>query len=188
MESIASCILVVPSGEVERAKNSCEKTCPEAKVKEVICGGVRRQDSVRCGMDCLDADTEIVLIHDAARPFCSPALIQRVITAAQNSGAAVPGITLVDTLKRVDEKNMVSTTVDRRSMVAIQTPQGFQYSVLRAAYQNAWKKKLTATDDAGLVEYLEKPVEVVEGEVNNFKITKPYDLELAEILLETQGH
>jgi 2-C-methyl-D-erythritol 4-phosphate cytidylyltransferase len=184
MEAVAGCILVVPAGEEERATKSCEQSYSELKIKKVICGGVRRQDSVRCGMDCLDQDTEIVLIHDAARPFCSPDLIQRIITAAQNTGAAVPGIPIADTLKRADENNMVTATVDRRSLSAIQTPQGFRYSLLKEAYQNAWEKNLTATDDAGLIEHLQQPIKVVEGERNNFKITKPYDLELAEVLLK----
>jgi len=183
VEEISGCILVVPSGEEKRAKNICQQISGLEKVKQIVCGGARRQDSVRCGMDHLSPDVDIVLVHDAVRPFCSAELIRRVITSAEKAGAAVPGIPLADTLKRVDSTGHVAATVDRRSLVAVQTPQGFQFSQLRQAYQNAWEKSLTATDDAGLFEYLGQPVVVVEGEVCNFKITQPYDLQLAEILI-----
>jgi 2-C-methyl-D-erythritol 4-phosphate cytidylyltransferase len=183
MKEIAGCIVVVPGGQEEQGRNVCREFSPAAKVKEVICGGARRQDSVRCGMDYLDEDTEIVLIHDAARPFCSAELVARVLAAAEQTGAAIPGLPLADTVKRVDDKDQVVATIDRRNLVAVQTPQAFRLSVLRQAYQNAWKQNLTATDDAGLVEYLPHPVLVVEGETQNIKITKPFDLELAEILI-----
>jgi 2-C-methyl-D-erythritol 4-phosphate cytidylyltransferase len=183
MPEISGCIVVVPSGEEHKAKAVCQTLACADKVKEVVCGGARRQDSVRCGMDYLSKDAEIVLIHDAARPFCSPGLVNRIIAAAEKTGAAIPGLPLVDTLKRIDANSQVAGTVDRRSLVAVQTPQGFRQALLREAYQHAWNSNLTATDDAGLVEQLSHPIAVVEGENRNFKITRPFDLELAEILL-----
>lgn len=183
ISEIKQTILVVPAGSEERAREICRQDAGEGKVPEVVCGGPRRQDSVRNGMDHLAPDTEVVLIHDAARPFSDEKLIRRVIAAAFEQGAAVPGIPIVDTLKRVSAENRVDTTVDRRSLVAVQTPQGFQTAILRQAYQRAWEKKQTATDDAGLVEQLGQPVSVVEGDYTNFKITKPHDMELAEYLV-----
>ncbi len=183
LPEILKTILVVPPGSEERAREICRMGEGEHVLPEIVCGGPRRQDSVRNGMDHLAPDTEVVLIHDAARPFSDEALIRRVITAALEQGAAVPGVPIVDTLKRVNPESRVETTVDRRNLVAVQTPQGFQTVVLRQAYQHAWQKKLTATDDAGLVELLGRPVIVVEGNYTNFKITKPHDLELAEYLV-----
>ncbi|MCD4812110.1 2-C-methyl-D-erythritol 4-phosphate cytidylyltransferase [bacterium] len=186
IEAVRRVILVVPPGEEEKAQAVCRELTLD-KSYLVICGGARRQDSVRSGMDHLLEETEIVLVHDAARPFCTREIIQRVMIAVKKHGAAVPGIPLADTLKKVDGEAFVHGTVDRRSLVAVQTPQGFQRILLREAYQNAWKKNLTATDDAGLVELLGHRIAVVEGHAKNFKITKPYDLALAEILFKNTG-
>lgn len=183
LPEISSCILVVPADGEARARSVCQQMPVWAKTKDIVCGGARRQDSVRCGMDALDDDTEMVLIHDAARPFCSADLIRRVVLAAEKHGAAVPGLPVADTLKRLNNEGFVDTTLDRRHLVSVQTPQGFRLGLLKQAYQNAWTRNLTATDDAGLVEHLGQPVAVVEGEAGNFKITRPYDLKLAEMLL-----
>lgn len=177
---VSGVVLVVPAGQAERAWAIARKLPDSGKVREVADAGPRRQDSVRNGMDCLPADAELVLIHDAARPFASAALIRRVAEAAAQAGAALPGLPVVDTLKRVNAEGRIESTVDRRNLVAVQTPQGFRTTVLRQAYQRAWQENQTATDDAGLVEFLGQPVAVVEGETMNFKITRPHDLELAE--------
>jgi 2-C-methyl-D-erythritol 4-phosphate cytidylyltransferase len=106
-----------------------------------------------------------------------------VIQAAGQTGAAVPGTPVVDTLKRLNEAKQVEATIERRHLAAIQTPQGFRTAVLKEAYHNAWKKNVAATDDAGLVECLGLPISVVEGESRNFKLTTPDDLVLAEAWL-----
>ncbi|MEW6517518.1 MAG: 2-C-methyl-D-erythritol 4-phosphate cytidylyltransferase [candidate division FCPU426 bacterium] len=180
LPEVSGVILVVPAGQAERAWKEVRQLPDNGKVREIADAGPRRQDSVRNGMDALSGDAELVLVHDAARPFASAALIRRVAEAAARTGASVPGLPVVDTLKRVSAEGRIEGTVDRRNLVAVQTPQGFQSAVLRQAYQHAWKDNLAATDDAGLVELAGQPVSVVEGEAINFKITRSHDLELAE--------
>jgi 2-C-methyl-D-erythritol 4-phosphate cytidylyltransferase len=187
LDEVSGVVLVVPAGQAERAWEMVRRLPAGGRVKEIVDAGPRRQDSVRNGMDCLPTDAELVLIHDAARPFASAGLIRRVAEAAAQSGAAVPGLPVVDTLKRVSAEGRIESTVDRRNLVTVQTPQGFKTAVLRQAYQRAWQENRTATDDAGLVELAGQPVTVVEGEAGNFKITRPYDLELAEWWLNVKG-
>ena len=183
VEEISGIILVVPPGEEEQAAVLCRQTQGTGQVRTIVSGGARRQDSVRTGLEQLSPRTEIVLVHDAARPFIDTALVQRVRMAAEKTGAAVPGVRITDTLKRINSENRVEANVDRRNMMAIQTPQGFKSEILRRAYSQAWKQNLTATDDAGLVEYLGVPVTVVEGDPCNFKLTTPQDMIFAEAWL-----
>lgn len=177
---IHSVVLVAPAGLEEEVRRICGRFPGGERVRNVVPGGARRQDSVRQGLDHLLPETTVVLVHDAARPFADPELIRRVQAAAARHGAAVPGIPVADTLKRVTARSLVETTVDRRQLVAVQTPQGFRTEVLRRAHAHAWKTNQTATDDAGMVENLGVPVTVVEGDPRNFKLTTPQDLALAE--------
>jgi 2-C-methyl-D-erythritol 4-phosphate cytidylyltransferase/2-C-methyl-D-erythritol 2,4-cyclodiphosphate synthase len=147
-----------------------------------VVGGATRQDSVRAGLEALTAVApDIVLIHDAARPSVSAGLIERAIRVAEQTGAAVPGIPVVDTVKRVDEDGLVLETVERASLRAVQTPQAFDYARLLAAHRLAYEQELTAfSDDAALAEWADLPVTVFEGERENVKLTTPDDLERAE--------
>lgn len=146
-----------------------------------VSGGARRQDSVNSGLAALPETCTHVLVHDGARPFASPALINKICDALSEGAAAViPGIEVVDTIKeaRVGDgcTEYVSTTLERSSLRAVQTPQGFELRALRLAHQKAAKDGLEVTDDAALLEYLEIPVRIVEGEMENIKITNPSDL------------
>jgi 2-C-methyl-D-erythritol 4-phosphate cytidylyltransferase len=145
----------------------------------VVAGGATRQQSVDRGLAVLADDVDAVLVHDVARPFVPAAVIGRVI-ASLNSGAdaVVPGVPVVDTVKRVDASDAVTETVDRDSLRAVQTPQGFRRAVLAAAH--AASDGLDRTDDAGLVEARGVRVVVVEGAAEAFKITRPWDLTIAE--------
>ncbi len=141
----------------------------------VVTGGSSRAASVRCGLArCEDAD--IVIVHDAARPFASPALFEAVVAAiAGGADAAVPGLALTDTVKRVTRKGdvmVVAETLAREELVAVQTPQAFRRDVLERAHERGDD----ATDDAGLVEATGSVVVVVPGESANVKITRPDDL------------
>jgi len=158
-------ILVVPDGY--------DGTGEGADV--VVTGGASRAASVRCGrVECADAD--IVIVHDAARPLASPELFQRVVDAVKNgAGAAVPGLAITDTVKRVQrlgDLTTVDTTVSREDLVTVQTPQAFR----RATLERAHATSSDATDDAALVEAIDEQVVVVEGEEQNLKITSPADL------------
>lgn len=145
-----------------------------APVDAVAVGAATRSGSVRAGLAALPVDAEIVIVHDAARPLASPGLFAAVIAAVRaGADAAVPGVPVVDTLKRVDGDRVVET-VPRAGLVAVQTPQAFRAAALFAAHEGGDD----ATDDAGLVEAQGGTVVVVPGEIHNRKITRPEDLEL----------
>ncbi len=154
------------------------------KVRAVVKGGGRRQDSVLCGFRALDPEsTGIVLVHDAARPLADEALIQRVIEGARRIGAAVPAVPAEDTIKEVDGETVISTP-DRSRLRRCQTPQGFAFSLLGQALERAERSGWAGNDEAGLVERMGRKVIVVDGDVGNFKITTRRDLKMAEALLE----
>jgi 2-C-methyl-D-erythritol 4-phosphate cytidylyltransferase len=140
-------------------------------------GGARRRDSVAAGLAEVPDDVDWVLIHDAARPLITPRLIDRVLARASigDVDGVVPAIPLADTLKRVQGEKVIAT-VDREALAAVQTPQAFAVSVLRAAHKS---DAHDATDDAGLVERADGTVVTVMGDPSNLKITVPEDLEMA---------
>ena len=149
----------------------------------VVPGGGTRADSVRCGLDAVPDEAEVIVVHDAARPLAPPGLFAAVIAAVTDGGAdgAVPGVPPSDTIKSVDESGRVTGTLDRERLVAVQTPQAFRAGVLRRAHDGA--PVAGATDDAMLVESMGGTVRVVPGEPGNVKITEPDDLAAAELLL-----
>jgi 2-C-methyl-D-erythritol 4-phosphate cytidylyltransferase len=158
----------------------------------VVTGGATRADSVRRGLAAVPADATVVVVHDAARPLASPDLFAAVIAAVTDGGAdgAVPGVPPSDTIKAVDESGRVTDTLDRATLVAVQTPQAFGADVLRRAHDGALpaEPSVAATDDAMLVEALGGTVQVVPGDPGNLKITDPGDLQVAERLLaEREG-
>jgi 2-C-methyl-D-erythritol 4-phosphate cytidylyltransferase len=145
----------------------------------VVVGGATRAASVRRGLERCSA--EVIVVHDAARPLASPALFHRVADAVSGGAdAAIPGVKLVDTIKRVtvdDGPSMVIRTVNRDELVAVQTPQAFRRELLVRAHAGGED----ASDDAGLVEAIGGHVIVVEGEAHNIKVTRPEDLELLAV-------
>jgi 2-C-methyl-D-erythritol 4-phosphate cytidylyltransferase len=144
-------------------------------------GGATRSDSVRAGLRAIPEDADIVVVHDAARPLATPALFDAVIAAVQaGADAAVPGIPVSDTLKRVEGERVLET-VDRERLVAVQTPQAFRAFVLRAAHAQGGY----TTDDAALVEAARGQVVIVPGDPRNLKITTPDDLLVAAALLDS---
>lgn len=147
----------------------------------VVAGGARRQDSVAAGLDAVGDGASVVLVHDAARPFCSQALISRVIDAAAEAGAAVPAVQATDTVKQGADAagyTMVAATLPREGIYLAQTPQGFRIDVLRAAVALG-RSGVDATDEALLAERAGHPVRLVEGDEENVKITTPADLDRA---------
>lgn len=155
------------------------------KVTAVLAGGPERQDSVWNGLISLPPDTGLVAVHDGARPLLSKSMFDRIIKAAQRWGAAVPGIPPKDTLKSVDGDQFVRQTLDRGSIVAVQTPQIFGFGDLLQAYRRAQEEGFRGTDDASLFERYIGRVKVVAGDYRNLKITTPEDLALAEVLLHS---
>lgn len=186
---IASIVVVANEDELERVREAC---LPFSKVISVVEGGETRAESVRKGLNALPPDTEIVLVHDAARPLVTSSLIERIIAATARVGAAVPGLPLSDTVKRVDNDGLVRATVARATEVdgqmisgltAVQTPQGARVALLRAAYERIDFAHAALTDEASMIEALGEPVAVVAGEPNNIKITRQEDLAYAEMLI-----
>jgi 2-C-methyl-D-erythritol 4-phosphate cytidylyltransferase len=177
-------ILVVP----EQHKQKFEQTVradPQQKSLDFILesGGRRRQDSVVRGLDRLDEDCEVVVIHDGARPLISPVIIDHCVELAQKEGAAVVGVPAKDTIKVVSESRRIESTPPRNSLWEIQTPQAFRVEIIREAHRRAEQDGIEATDDAMLVERLGRRVALLEGERSNMKITTPEDLLIAEALI-----
>lgn len=153
------------------------------KCKKVIRGGEDREHSVLLAALEAEPDTELLAVQDGARPLVSPALVDRVIEAAQRCGAAAPAVPVKDTVKIVREDGAVEETLERSRLRAVQTPQVFEASLLKAALQAALEEGAVLTDDCSAVERLGKVVYLIEGEETNLKITTPTDLILAEALL-----
>lgn len=145
----------------------------------VVAGGAERGDSVWNGLSATSAAAAVVLIHDGARPFVTPAIIDRVLEGAMQGGA-LAAVPVTDTVKEVGEGRTVLATPERARLWLAQTPQGFPREVIVEAYRRARAEGMAATDDAALVERLGIEVRVVEGAPENFKVTRPLDLLLAE--------
>jgi 2-C-methyl-D-erythritol 4-phosphate cytidylyltransferase/2-C-methyl-D-erythritol 2,4-cyclodiphosphate synthase len=153
-----------------------------------VAGGATRQASVRAGLEALEPRApDIVLVHDAARPFVSEALIARAIMAIEKTGAAIPAMAVTDTIKVVDSHNIVGETLDRSQLRAIQTPQAFAFAPLLEAHRRAAREgRSDFTDDAALAEWAGMQVAVFEGEPANIKITHPEDFMRAEAMQAAQ--
>jgi len=149
-----------------------------SKVLEICAGGKRRQDSVRQGLNELE-DCDWVVIHDSARPFLTTDLIRDGLEAAQATGAAVAAVPIKDTVKLCGSDMMVSKTLNRQELWAIQTPQVFRFDIIAEAHEQI---KEDVTDDASMVEHLGRKVKLYMGSYNNIKITTPEDLALAELI------
>ena len=180
---VDSVTLVVPENDFEDAKSKWKKDY--GIVKNIVAGGKERQDSVYNGFKAIDADTDVVLVHDGVRPFVTADMIQRAIEAALSYGAAITAIPVSDTIKQLDREGFVTRTVDRSGLWRIQTPQAFQYAVLNEAFQKAVKDSYYGTDEGSLLEYVGKKVKIIEGSEMNIKITRKEDLILGEAILNS---
>jgi 2-C-methyl-D-erythritol 4-phosphate cytidylyltransferase len=178
--SVDAVVVVVPPGEEDRARALAAASRVGAPVSAVVPGGTTRQASVRLGLEVVDPAIEVVLCHDAARPFAGAELFGRVIEALNRADGAVPVIRSSDTVKLVDDEGFVSRTAPRALVGFAQTPQGFRASVLRAVHADPPGGIEDATDDALLLELAGHRVAVVEGDPGNLKITAPEDLRRAE--------
>lgn len=153
------------------------------KVKAVVVGGKDRPSSVQAGLNVLSDKVRLAAIQDGARPLVTWEVIDRTIRAANSYGAAAPGIPVKDTVKVV-QGGIVTATPDRSHLQAIQTPQVFDFDLLRGALKHAAEKQIPITDDCSAVEQLGMSVKIVEGDEKNIKVTTPMDLKVAQMLLE----
>lgn len=177
-ESIAAVVIVCPPGRWDLL-GTREFSKPVSRVD----GGADRQDSVMAGLAALSADTELVAVHDGARPLVSPADIDRCVAAAGEHRAATLARRVTETLKRSDADDFSAETVSREQLWFMETPQVFEIPLLRAAYQNISLRGLTVTDEVSALETIGVRVKFVESLHPNLKITTPADLALAEALL-----
>ena len=175
-------IIAVRAGDEDNCMQSVVNRYSMRKVRAVVAGGSERCDSVKKALDAVSEDCGIVLVHDGARPFVTQRLIHDVIDVADRCDAAVPCVSVKDTIKIV-ENGTVTETPDRSNLRAVQTPQGFSAGLLREAYEKAFSgQDLKVTDDASVVEAFGHEVTVVESDEGNIKITTPEDLKAAEAL------
>lgn len=153
------------------------------KVNSVTSGGATRMESVRRGILAAGKRATHFAIHDGARVLITPALIEKVLNAAFDCGAAAPGTPVTDTVKKVDENGVILSTPDRSSLWAVQTPQVFEKQLYLRAMDNALTEELSVTDDCSMVEALGEKVRLIFGDYSNIKLTTPVDVTLAEALL-----
>lgn len=183
-EPIDCIYLVVPRDDFEFCRERILNRVQVTASVNLVAGGDRRQESVYQGVQRLEPDCGIVVIHDGVRPFVQPDRVVACIRGAQKFGACILGIPAYDTLKQVDESGSIVKTVDRNAIWMAQTPQAFKYELIKKAHDQACMDDYQGTDDASLVERLGAPVRIISGSRNNFKITTKEDLETARALLE----
>jgi 2-C-methyl-D-erythritol 4-phosphate cytidylyltransferase len=170
---VRAIVIAAPEAHVARARALLRPL--RRGTLTVVAGGATRQESVARALQAAPADSEVLVVHDAVRPFITRALIDDVVSAALADGAAICALPVAETIKRVRD-GRVEATVDREALWAVQTPQAFRAAVLREAHDKAMRDGIVGTDEAMLVERLGHPVRVVRGLADNVKITTPEDL------------
>jgi len=183
---VAEIYVALRKDEIAPFRERLEKEAPDVLVKQVnlIEGGEHRQQSVANALAAVSASADdVILVHDAVRPFVTEAIIEEVIQGAEKYGAVIAGVPAVDTVKQVERTSdgaLITATLPRERVVMAQTPQGFRHHVIRKAFDEAIADGFTGTDEASLVERSGHAVAVVMGSPRNIKITTPADMELAE--------
>ena len=186
---VAEICIALRKNEISSFRTRLEKEGKDIQQKKIqfVEGGEHRQQSVANALAAINAaPDDIILVHDAVRPFVNEEIIESVINAVQKHGAAIAGLPAMDTVKQVErtaEGAVITATVPRERVVMAQTPQGFRYSVIKKAFEEAAADGFIGTDEASLVERSRHEVAVVMGSPRNIKITTPADLELAEFYL-----
>lgn len=183
VDEIAEVVVVAPGTQLERCRREVAALEP-VKPVAVCAGGETRRQSVRAGLGRLDGCSH-VLVHDAARPLASRDLVRRVLRAAVETGAAIPGLTPRDAVKRIEGGRLVES-LDRAGVVLAQTPQGFGYQLLLRAHFEAADAGLAGDDDAQLVGACGHAVTIIPGEATNLKLTSAGDLRMLEALIREQ--
>ena len=179
-DAVKEIVIVTREDLIRKISDLCRDF---SKVKAVVAGGSSRQESVHLGHNALSPKMQLAAVHDGARPLITWQVIDRVIRAAHTHGAAAPGIPVKDTIKVVSG-GVVTSTPDRATLQAVQTPQVFDFDLLRGALKKAEEDGAQVTDDCSAVERLGMKIRMVEGDERNIKVTTPMDLKIAEMLLE----
>ncbi len=183
---VSELVVVIREGEEERLEREvlARYPLPLSRELKLAYGGPQRQDSALAGVRALSEGIELVLVHDGARPFFSDELLAKLVAAATEHGAAVPAIPVKETVRRFDAEGFASEELDRIGLFQVQTPQCFSYQLLHRSLEEATAQGRYFTDDAGAVAAISGVrAKLVPGEERNIKITTPFDLELAEVLV-----
>ena len=179
--TIKELVIAVPEGSESATR--AEVTAAGIRIPaKITCGGAERQDSVRITLGLTSSESDLIVVHDAARPMATTTMFEACLEAAAQTGGAIAAIPLADTLKRVVD-SAIAQTIARAGLWQAQTPQAFRRDALIAAHRRAVDQRIVATDDADLVERNGTRVEVIEGSTANIKITTPSDLAIAEALV-----
>ncbi len=176
--------LIVSTEEKEMCHKDIISKYNFSKVQKLVDGGETRQDSIYNGLKALDKNTDIVVIHDGARPLIEEYIIQNSVEKAQEYGAAITVIPIKDTVKKSKNNFFISKTLNREEIWRAQTPQTFKYDIILSAYNQAYKDKYLATDDASIAERYGHKVKLIIGSEENIKITTPFDIIVADIFLK----
>jgi 2-C-methyl-D-erythritol 4-phosphate cytidylyltransferase len=189
VDAVSEIWIALRENEIDAFRKRLQSEAKDVLAKriELVTGGEHRQQSVEHALNAITANADdIILVHDAVRPFVSPEIIHEVIEAAKKYGAAIAGLPAVDTVKQVErtsEGAIIKATIPRQGVVLAQTPQGFRYAVIKKAFDEAATDGFMGTDEASLAERSGHAVAVVMGSPRNIKITAPADMELAEFYL-----
>lgn len=186
LDGLQQVIIATSESYLDEARKILADTLPESIEGQCLAGGETRQDSIYKGLQKV-GESELVIVHDAVRPFVKTHHIEQCCQEAAQYGAAILGVPAKDTIKRIDDDRVVQETPPRKYLWQTQTPQVFRKSLLVKAYESARKTSFIGTDDSSLVERLGEEVRMVKGDRSNFKITYPLDLQLAKLLIE-KGH
>lgn len=181
---IDNIVLALPPDNLVSVRQDLLDKYGFSKVTTIVAGGKERQDSVRNGLATINGKCDVVVIHDAVRPFVSEKMIRLVVAAAKTAGAASAGVKAKDTIKETKKDNMVAATIPRQNVWLTQTPQAFKFELLKKAYKTAYDEKFYGTDDATLVERIGKKVKMINGSYENIKITTSEDLFIAQALMK----
>lgn len=182
VEEVVQIVLVLPEDHMAAANAILERHPMRVEVR-CVPGGASRQESVCLGVAHVREDADIILVHDAVRPLCDRETMARVLHAAWKKGAAVPGLPANETIQRVSRRGRVLATPPREELYAIQTPQAFYASVLKSALEQAQQSGFVGTDESSVVRWAGHAVAVVPGSPDNIKITRPLDLDIAEMVI-----
>lgn len=184
VERVKELIVVVGADEIKIVEELLKST-PNLKSWQVTIGGSERQYSIANGLKFVPATSEIILVHDAARPLVSVQTIDAVIDAAEKFGGAIAAVPEKNTIKVIDAEGFVKNTPPRSNLVEVQTPQGFRREILFRAYSQAETDNFLGTDDASLVERIGAQIKVIRSDYRNIKITTPEDIDIAESFLRS---
>jgi len=179
IEEISSGIVVAAPEEVKHIESILQVLEGFKEKYKIVVGGKQRQDSVYNGLKSIGSEMDIVIVHDGVRPLVSKQIIMASIRSAEKYGACITAVPVKDTIKRV-QNNKVLSTLFRDDLWQVQTPQTFHYNILKKAHEQAKLKKFYSTDEAGLIEWLGYPVNVIPGEYKNIKVTTADDIKLIE--------